>query len=446
MMASAQTAANTRRLARRMKRSGRSDGSGLPRSGDERPATSVPMANERGAWARSALRRRPLPPRHPTPAHLSRPVPARPRARARTWMHRRRTSSSSARTTRCRSPTARRPTNSVCSWRSTRSPARRTASHLASPATCHSSGGPSDWAREGTSRQRGLGLTARRPPWRSAGRKAVVVAAVCECCNMADRPSPPSDCYINAWARAHARSARGAAHPTSHHVLCCPSAAACGSVELLLAAALDCRCAQLEHRPPGNLSPRPLPAAPTRSPLLEQLLLRGAERECVLHLAQVGVVVEVRGIALSFHVRNDGWGQLSVEQRVEVNRGKPRVHLDIARAALEVAVPLREVGLQQLLNNVARGAREVRRELDLAVQDLPVGAHRVIVKERRIPREHFINEHAERPPVDRLAVALVENDLRGQVVGRATKRVRAMVDLLCESEVGHLHVAIFVKQ
>ena len=40
------------------------------------------------------------------------------------------------------------------------------------------------------------------------------------------------------------------------------------------------------------------------------------------------------------------------------------------------------------------------------------------------PNEHFVDEHAERPPVYSLVVALAEDDLWRQVLGGAAQRPR----------------------
>ena len=58
--------------------------------------------------------------------------------------------------------------------------------------------------------------------------------------------------------------------------------------------------------------------------------------------------------------------------------------LDVVGAALEVTEPLREVGGEQLLDQVLRVAVEVPRELDLALEDLLIDAEWIFVVERRI--------------------------------------------------------------
>ena len=51
---------------------------------------------------------------------------------------------------------------------------------------------------------------------------------------------------------------------------------------------------------------------------------------------------------------------------------------------------------------------------------------------------HFVNENAERPVIDGLAVALVEQDLGRDVFRRAAEGVGAVDHHLGEPEVGEL--------
>ena len=64
----------------------------------------------------------------------------------------------------------------------------------------------------------------------------------------------------------------------------------------------------------------------------------------------------------------------------------------------------------------------------------------------RVAHEHLVDEHARRPPVDGLAVALGLDDLGREVLGRAAERPRAVLDQLGEAEVDDLQVALAVEQ
>ena len=63
---------------------------------------------------------------------------------------------------------------------------------------------------------------------------------------------------------------------------------------------------------------------------------------------------------------------------------------------------------------------KIARELNLTLEDLLIDGHRVVVIEGVNAREHLVREDAERPPVDGLSVALVEEHFGRQVLRCAT--------------------------
>ncbi|GBE59036.1 single-stranded DNA-binding protein, putative [Babesia ovata] len=77
-----------------------------------------------------------------------------------------------------------------------------------------------------------------------------------------------------------------------------------------------------------------------------------------------------------------------------------------------------------------------------ALQRLLVDAHRVLVVEGRVAHQHFVDKDAQRPPINGLAVSFVEQNLGGEVLGRATQRVRAHLYDLGETEIGQLEVPV----
>ena len=86
------------------------------------------------------------------------------------------------------------------------------------------------------------------------------------------------------------------------------------------------------------------------------------------------------------------------------------------------------------------------RELVVAIHDLLVDAQGVVVVERRVARKHFEDQHAQRPPVDELVVALALDDLWSQVLRRAAEGVGAVADDLGKAEVGDLDVSLLVDE
>ena len=55
------------------------------------------------------------------------------------------------------------------------------------------------------------------------------------------------------------------------------------------------------------------------------------------------------------------------------------------------------------------------------LDDLPVTVHRVIGDERRLPREALKRQDTNTPPVSPEPMALIEDDLRSEIFGRATE-------------------------
>ena len=84
------------------------------------------------------------------------------------------------------------------------------------------------------------------------------------------------------------------------------------------------------------------------------------------------------------------------------------------------AKPHRTVGREEALDEVASFRLDVRWKLIIAVQDLLVDAKGIVVVEGRVSSQHFENEHAKRPPVYVLVMALALNDLRRQVLRCST--------------------------
>ena len=80
--------------------------------------------------------------------------------------------------------------------------------------------------------------------------------------------------------------------------------------------------------------------------------------------------------------------------------------LDILCAGLHVAKPLSSVVHEQPLDQVLGSLLHVLRPLQLASEDLLVDAERVVVEEGRVAGQHFVDQDAKGPPVNRFGVAL----------------------------------------
>ena len=104
--------------------------------------------------------------------------------------------------------------------------------------------------------------------------------------------------------------------------------------------------------------------------------------------------------------------------------------------------------LQELAYEVPGVGSEVRRQVELPLEDLLDGLLAVLGREGRRARQHVVHERAQRPPVDGLAVAGPQQDLGRHVLDGAAEGVRdgLLVDrLLAEAKVGQLDVAVGVE-
>lgn len=85
---------------------------------------------------------------------------------------------------------------------------------------------------------------------------------------------------------------------------------------------------------------------------------------------------------------------------------------------------------------------EAFRVFGLCVDDLPVYVHGVLVLEGREPREHLVHQYAQRPPVHRLPVALVQQYLRRNVLRGPTDSESTLGNYFRKAEIYHLQVAV----
>lgn len=74
-------------------------------------------------------------------------------------------------------------------------------------------------------------------------------------------------------------------------------------------------------------------------------------------------------------------------------------------------------------------AQEWKIKLGLAVLNVPEQLLLILAVEGRLAAQHLIDDASEGPPVRSLAVALVEEDLRRQVLGRSADTLRVIVPL-----------------
>ena len=81
---------------------------------------------------------------------------------------------------------------------------------------------------------------------------------------------------------------------------------------------------------------------------------------------------------------------------------------NIIRAIFQTTVPLGYIRDQQMFYQTLGIFIEISRELDLALKDLLINGHGVIIIERVNSCNHFVSQNSECLPIDRLPVSLIK--------------------------------------
>lgn len=85
-------------------------------------------------------------------------------------------------------------------------------------------------------------------------------------------------------------------------------------------------------------------------------------------------------------------------------------------------------------------------ELDLALKNLLVNEHWVIIAERVNSSKHFIEKNSKTPPVHRLSVSLIQKHFGGQIFRSSAQRVGPCLDNLCKTKICEFEVAFLVNK
>ena len=89
---------------------------------------------------------------------------------------------------------------------------------------------------------------------------------------------------------------------------------------------------------------------------------------------------------------------------------------------------------------------EVAGELDLALEDLLVDGHWVLIIEWIDSSNHLVRQNSESPPVNWLAVTFIEEHLWGQILWGTAKSVGSGLAVFGKSEVCQFQVALLINQ
>lgn len=133
------------------------------------------------------------------------------------------------------------------------------------------------------------------------------------------------------------------------------------------------------------------------------------------------------------------------------NALEERVNLDPRRPTRDIPEPLGGIILTQRRDDIAGREGHDGVKAQTALDDLLVDAHRILVPEGGLADEEFVDEDAERPPVDGEAVAGVLDDLGGEVFrgaaeGEGEPGFVGVADLFGEAEVDEADVAVGVEE
>lgn len=162
----------------------------------------------------------------------------------------------------------------------------------------------------------------------------------------------------------------------------------------------------------------------------------------------VGDSLEIAAVILVLHGRLEGGINLSLDEGLDGDGGEPLVTNNVASSGLQVTVTLGQIRSQELLAQGLGILVEVLGEVNLAGENLLINSHGLVIAERRLANNHFINKDAKGPPVYRLAVTLVEEHLGSDVLGSAAQGVGTAAGLndLGETEIGQLAVTVLAQE
>ena len=158
------------------------------------------------------------------------------------------------------------------------------------------------------------------------------------------------------------------------------------------------------------------------------------------------VLVKVGSASCARVNGDDGRRDGTSAETSPVDAGKPRVILNVLRAATKVSKSSRAIGSEQRLDQVAGHRINLWRERDLSLQDLLVNAKLLAVIEGWVTSEHLKEENAKRPPVNCLAVPLGLDDLRSKVFGCPAQRPGTIGNLLGKPKIRNLGVPMCIEE
>jgi hypothetical protein len=74
--------------------------------------------------------------------------------------------------------------------------------------------------------------------------------------------------------------------------------------------------------------------------------------------------------------------------------------------------------------------------MKLALQDVLIDHKRIIISEWINTCDHFINQNTQSPPINRLTMSLILENLRGKILWSSTESKGSILYLFCEAKIG----------
>jgi len=120
------------------------------------------------------------------------------------------------------------------------------------------------------------------------------------------------------------------------------------------------------------------------------------------------------------------------------------VLFDVVDSVSQVSQSLRQIDLQQILDQVREFGRKVTRHFVDSVQDLVEQLFVVAGIERHVSGHHLEQDDAQCPPVDGFTVRFYRDDFGCQILRSAAHGGRSFGDALAQSKVRQFYKTFFV--
>uniref|UniRef100_A0A2M3ZMV2 Putative secreted peptide n=1 Tax=Anopheles braziliensis TaxID=58242 RepID=A0A2M3ZMV2_9DIPT len=150
-----------------------------------------------------------------------------------------------------------------------------------------------------------------------------------------------------------------------------------------------------------------------------------------------------------FNLWLERWLHLAVLDLLPVDATVEGMRTDILFAASTTTEPFLWILRQEPFADILRLLAQALRIGHVVIGDGGKQFLLILAIERWLTDEHLVQQHTVGPPIDRLTVRLVQNDLGCNVIRGTAERFRRLVAhnaLLAHAEIGYLNVPVLVQQ